>query len=100
MLAILLAIPTAVIAFITYRFYRLSGARFELTCIDPLTYIFFLQLIMASAGSYIIAANLIDNDWINYLAPTDAVRFIGWGAVQYGFLGCSIGIFLGLKILI
>lgn len=98
MLAILLAIPTAAIAFITYRFYRLSGARFELTCIDPLTYIYFLQLIMASIGSYIVAANLIDNDWINYLAPTDAVRFIGWGVVQYGFLGCSIGIFLGLKI--
>ncbi len=98
MLAILLAIPTAVIALVTYRFYRLSGARFELTCIDPLTYIYFLQLIMASVGSYIVAANLIDNDWINYLAPTDAVRFIGWGVVQYGFLGCSIGIFLGLKI--
>ncbi|MBK57149.1 MAG: hypothetical protein CMC84_07685 [Flavobacteriaceae bacterium] len=98
MLAILLAIPTVIIALITYRFYRLSGARFELTSIDPLTFIYFLQLIMASVGSYIIAANLIDNDWINYLAPTEAVRFIGWGVVQYGFLGCSIGIFLGLKI--
>ena len=98
MLAILLAIPTAIIALITYRFYRLSGARFELTSIDPLTYIYFLQLIMASIGSYIIAANLIDNDWINYLEPTDSIRFIGWGVVQYGFLVCSIGIYLGLKI--
>ena len=98
MLAILLAIPTFIVAFITYRVYRLAGARFDLRCIDPLTYIYFLQLIMASIGSYIIAANLVDNDWINYLAPTDAIRFIGWGVVQYGFLGCAIGIFIGLKI--
>ena len=98
MLAVLLALATAVNAFITYRFYRLAGARFDLTCIDPLTYIYFLQLIMASTGSYLIGANLIDNDWINYLAPTDTVRFVGWAVVQYGFLGCSVGIFLGLKV--
>lgn len=98
MLAVVLAIFTAIIAYISYRFYRLAGARFDLSCIDPLTYIYFLQLIMASFGSYLIAANLTDNDWINYLGPTDAVRFIGWGVVQYGFLACSLGIFLGLKL--
>lgn len=97
MLAIILGLFTVVNAYITYRFYKMAGARFDFTLIDPLTYIYFLQLIMASLGSYLIAANLVENDWVNYLTSSDPVRLIGWIVVQYGFLGCAIGLYFSLK---
>tara|TARA_B110000003_G_scaffold274244_1_gene313770 strand:- start:13054 stop:14349 length:1296 start_codon:yes stop_codon:yes gene_type:complete len=75
----------------------MAGARFDFTRIDPLTYIYSVQLVMASFGSYLIAANLVENDWVNYLSSSDPVRLIGWVLVQYGFLGCSIGLYLGVK---
>lgn len=98
MFALLLAIPTLTIAYITFRFYRLAGARFDLRCIDPLTYLYWLQFLMASVGSYVIAADLVDNDWINYLSPMDPIRFIGWAVVQYGFFAGSLGLVIGLKL--
>jgi hypothetical protein len=98
MLALILAVPTVVTAIITFRLYRWAGARFDLKSIDPLTYIYFLQLIMASLGSYIIGANLVANDWVNYLSPMDPVRVIGWGIVQYGFFAGALGLLIGLKL--
>ena len=97
MLAIILGLFTVVNAYITYRFYKMAGARFDFTRVDPLTYIYILQLIMASFGSYLIAANLVENDWVNYLSLSDPVRLLGWVLVQYGFLGYSIGLYVGVK---
>ncbi len=94
MLAILLLFVTILVAMATSEFYRLSGARFQLTRIDPLSYVFYLQFFMASVGSFLIAANLVDNDWINYMSSQDNNRLLGWLIVQYGFLGCGLGIFV------
>ena len=99
MLVFILGLVTAANAFFTHRIYRKCGARFDLTYIDPLTYLFFLQMIMASLGSYLIGASLFDNDWINYLEVENPIRLIGWLAVQYGFIGCAIGLYFGLKLL-
>ena len=87
---LLMGFVTVVNVMVTGSFYKRIGASLKFTSPDPLTCLFYLQLIFSVIGSYLVVLNIDNTDWLSYLDPKSSDRLVGWIFVQYSFFALSV----------
>lgn len=87
---LLMGFVTVVNVTVTGFFYKRIGASLKLTYPDPLTYLFYSQLLFAVVGSYLVVLNIDNTDWLSYLDNNSSDRLVGWLFVQYSFFALGV----------